>query len=91
MKRTVEIHDLQTAPDMRSYYQKLSIQERLHELEDLRHSSLALKTVGDPGQKTKRVWGWQNWLEDLLAALLLSDNHEWQNQVTYVPFKVETR
>lgn len=31
------------------------------------------------------------WLEDLLAALLLSDSHEWQNLVTYVPFKVETR
>jgi hypothetical protein len=30
-------------------------------------------------------------LEDLLAALLLSESHEWQNQVTYVPFKVEAR
>jgi hypothetical protein len=63
MKCAVEIHDLQTAPDMRGYYQKLSRQERLRELEDLRHSSLALKTVGDPRQKTKRVWGWRSLLE----------------------------
>jgi hypothetical protein len=63
MKRTVEIHDLQTAPDMGSYYRKLSMQERLRELEDLRHSSLAIKTVGDPRQKTKRVWGWRSLLE----------------------------
>jgi hypothetical protein len=48
---------------MRGYYQKLSRQERLRELEDLRHSSLALKTVGDPRQKTKRVWGWRSLLE----------------------------
>jgi hypothetical protein len=63
MKRTVEIHDLRTAPDMSSYYRKLSITERLRELEELRHSSLALKTVGDPRQKTKRVWGWRTLLE----------------------------
>jgi hypothetical protein len=60
MKRPIEIHDLQTAPDMSAYYQKLSRQERLHELEDLRHSSLAIKTVGDPRQKTTRVWGWRS-------------------------------
>lgn len=28
-------------------------------------------------------------LEDLQAAFLLSDNHEWQNLVTYVPLSVE--
>jgi hypothetical protein len=64
MKRTVEIHDLQNAPDMRSYYLKLSIQERLRKLEDLRQSSLGIKTVGDPRQKTERVWGWRSLLEE---------------------------
>jgi hypothetical protein len=59
MKRTVEIHDLQTAPDMSSYYRKLSMEECWRELEELRCNPLALKTVGDPRQKTKRVWGWR--------------------------------
>jgi predicted nuclease of predicted toxin-antitoxin system len=30
-------------------------------------------------------------LEDLLAAMLLSESSEWKDQVTYLPFNVETK